>query len=1241
MGKNKEYELAIKIAGEVEKSFLNSTKLSKKELQNIAKTASITSNGIKHSFKDGLSDVSGILNGLENIGQKAFKAVAAAGTAVITTGIGIGTAVIGVGSAFEEQMSTVQAISGASGKELDALKEKAKEMGATTVFSAKQAGEAMEYMAMAGWKSGNMINGIEGIMNLAAASGEDLGAVSDIVTDALTAFRMTAEESGHFADVLARASASSNTNVGMMGETFKYVASTAGAMGYNVEDTAIAIGLMANSGIKASQAGTQLRAAFVNMANPTDKQAAMMDKLGISILKENGEMKSLMEVMVHLREKTKSMSEEQKRQNIQILTGMDATKMAKEAMSELSEEEVYQKTALGLGLEAIKEYDETQLNSALYKQYTKKELAKMTEEQKRNLVATYQGTKQLEGLTQAEQIQASATIFGKEAMSGWLAILNASEKDFSALTEEIYNCEGAAKEMADIRLDNFNGDVTLLKSGLEGLGNQIYDDISEPLRAAVQWITEMVSSLSQKLKNTNVISNVVESFKKNLPTAIRHLKSFKKSFTEFAKPFLSVGEWLVKHPDIIISTLSGIGAVIATYKVAKGVMKVADSFKNLAGILTNPFAVAILAVGAAIGGAAGIATYVKKANDKLKEQNLAKHFGNIALSIDELKEAAAHIVETDNLGKLQESLKALEDTQILKNAINEAVNDLNKSNWKIKIGMELSEEELTSYGDNIQKFIEESQNLLLQQQYSLDLSLDVLTKDDSAGNAIKTKFQEFYNSNQKELARLGKDLGKAYSDALSDGAIDVPDIKIITEIQAKMAKITDKLTSSKFEAKLEVLGMKYAAGELDAESFQNLQAEIMEQLEKVTSQFDESLELNIASAKVMLDEKKINQTEYEDMVAEFKKNHLEQVGEVQLKATNFQFDTIMQQYSEELENVLPEFQGSLTEFMQQIAENSDAELLWSDDYIMDMLNLGDLDKSTRAALGELFQNMAPSIESLQGMKDAYRELGGDVTGEFYQSISAGLQDISALGAITKDTNALWACISNSVKSDECYGAFQTMHKNGVLLPEEIINGMEERKDELKKSIERIHKFMASTAQAEFSNGFNINIPFNFKYKINGGETLKNAIPSVNAKNILETNVNTYHADGGIFDKEHIAWVAEEGPESIIPLNGSKNAVDLWYKTGQLIGMFEKPENKFAYSKNDTFERLFQNFSEKNYSNENNYENDSSSIVYNPVINFYGGAPSKTDLNKANQLSMSEFEKLMNKYRKNKSRLALS
>lgn len=237
--------------------------------------------------------------------------------------VGVGAAAVKTATDFEAGMSEVKAISGATASEFDALKDKAIEMGAKTKFSASDSADAFKYMAMAGWDASQMMDGIAGIMDLAAASGEDLATTSDIVTDALTAFGLQASDSAHFADVLAQASSKSNTNVGLMGETFKYVAPVAGALGYSIEDTAVAIGLMANSGIKGSQAGTALRSTITRLAKPVGEAEKAVNDLGISITNADGTMKPLSQTMVELRDKFAGLTEEQKAQYAAMLAGQE------------------------------------------------------------------------------------------------------------------------------------------------------------------------------------------------------------------------------------------------------------------------------------------------------------------------------------------------------------------------------------------------------------------------------------------------------------------------------------------------------------------------------------------------------------------------------------------------------------------------------------------------------------------------------------------------------------------------------------------------------------------------------------------------------------------------------------------------------------------------------------------------------------------------------------------------------
>ena len=340
---------------------------------------------------------------MDNVGQKLMVVTGAV--------VAMGAAAVKTTADFDAEMSTVQSISGATGDEFDALRDKALEMGSTTAFSASEAASAMEYMAMAGWKTEDMLDGIAGVMNAAAASGEDLAATSDILTDGLTAFGMAASDSAHFADVLVAAGNNANTSVAMMGETFKYAGAVCGTLGITVEDCAIATGLMGNAGIKASQAGTALRSGLSKLIDPTKEAASAMEQYGFSIATTEDGSVDFMGTMRNLR------------------------------------------AAMG----------------------------------------------DLDATTQA---QALSTIFGTEAMSGWAAIVSASDADFQSLTDAIYGCEGAAEAAAAVKLDNLSGQITILKSTIEGIAIQIGDILMPTIRNVVARIQEWAAAFAAADEDT-------------------------------------------------------------------------------------------------------------------------------------------------------------------------------------------------------------------------------------------------------------------------------------------------------------------------------------------------------------------------------------------------------------------------------------------------------------------------------------------------------------------------------------------------------------------------------------------------------------------------------------------------------------------------------------------------------------------------------------------------------------------
>ena len=532
-------------------------------------------------FIDGFTKPSKeVINSMRSMGNEAIKAgkqIQSAGKTITSVGstltkaitvpiAGVATAAVKTAADFEAAMSEVGAISGASAQDLATLTAKAKEMGATTSFSASESAEAMKYMAMAGWKTADMTAGIAGIMNLAAAAGEDLGTTSDIVTDGLTAFGMSAKESGRFADVMAATSTNANTNVTMLGESFKYCAATAGAMGYNIEDISVALGVMANAGIKGSTAGTTLKNVIANMAKPTDAQAAVMQKLGISLTDSSGNMKSFAEVMNNLRSS-------------------------------------------------------------------------------------------FNGLSETEKASYATTLAGKESMSGLLTIVNASAADFDKLTEAINGSSGSAEAMAAKMLDNLKGQLTLLKSAVEGIAITIGDKLLPYLKKFVSWVqkaADYINNLSDaqvdSIMKWAAIAAAIPPIIMVFGKVVTMVGTVQRTFGTITKTIANFGGiigTITSPAGIVIGVLAAIAVaavlIIKNWDQVKAFLQnVGNWFKNAfekAGFSVQGFKDKFTSIGNTVGNIAGkISSFVKNIAGIFKKE--------FAGSVGEGADAAGGAFET-------------------------------------------------------------------------------------------------------------------------------------------------------------------------------------------------------------------------------------------------------------------------------------------------------------------------------------------------------------------------------------------------------------------------------------------------------------------------------------------------------------------------------------------------------------------------------------------------------------------
>ena len=678
---------------------------------------------------------------------------------------------IDVGKSFETGMSEVQAISGASGKDLEKLSAKAKQMGATTKFSATESATALKYMAMAGWKTNQMVSGLSGVMNLAAASGEDLGIVSDIVTDSMTAFGLKAKDSGHFADVLAKASSSSNTNVAMMGETFKYVAPLAGSMKYSIEDTATAIGLMANAGIKGSQAGTELRSILTRLVKPPKDAAAALSALGISTTKADGSMKPMRQTMAELREK-------------------------------------------------------------------------------------------FSGLTDSQKSQYAAAIAGQEAMSGLLAIVNASDSDFNKLQKAIDNSSGAAKKQADIMNNNLQGALYDLGSAAEAVGIGIYEDIKTPLTKAVGVGTKQLRILSSKLKKggikkivpeeaINTVENlgtvakavgggglkvlgaaaklVGNNMEVALPVATSLLTVFKgyKAVTTVVTAFRTVSA-ATEGASTGVQIL-GTAIQLFTGKTISATTATA-SFKTVCTALGGPVGIGVVAVGALAAGVAAYALTQKKAVTEADRYyssctKLKKKQEEMAASIKSLHKenqknvdsARANGVQADQLyQRLTKLMNVEHKSSGTKAQIASVVKQLNELLPELNLEYDKEADKLNKSTSAIKKNIAALKEQAMAKAYQNGMESaakksaeaeiaykEALEDRAKAQEKVKATQKEFdkrksevgLGSGDKKLEKLGEDL-ITYKKALqeADGAVKKSS-KNLNDAHKELDTYTDKYTA--------------------------------------------------------------------------------------------------------------------------------------------------------------------------------------------------------------------------------------------------------------------------------------------------------------------------------------------------------------------------------------------------------------------------------------------------------------
>jgi TP901 family phage tail tape measure protein len=1108
----REYRLAIRIAGIIDRSFTTSLTAANSALRKNITTINSNFTTLDKGF-----------NKIMTVGKSCFTAIAtAAGVATLAIGA-VTAASIAVGTAFETAFAGVKKTVDATEEEYERLRQDILDMASELPSSAVEIAKTMEIAGQLGISNDALTDFTETMINLGVST--NLAA-----EDAATAL-------ARFSNIMTM------KNYGEDGiSNYERLGSTIVDLGNNFATTETEIVNIATA-----------LAAAGNLAKMSEA-----DIMGISAAMSS--------------------------------VGLTAEAGAS-AMSRLI---MQMQQAVAEGEDELAQYAETAGMSA-------KNFASLFRDDAASAVVKF-----IEGLNQAgedsygilEDLELS-TIRTRKA---FLSLAGADDLMIRAvdMANEAWEENTALAIEAGKRYETTASQLKIMGNAFKELGIIAYDDLRAPFIEVINTITDKVSGLTEYVGGPDGISKWLKNISTTVPTLQRNIKKYGGEIIDFFTPLLNIGKWFLKNPQVIISALAGIGTVLATYKIASTLVHIVNALMTLGSM--HPVTLTILGIAAALGIFVGALTAYKQHEMNLVNNSLAEHFGNITLSMKEIQAIAEYIVSSDSLGGVKEALEAFEDLGTISSTMENAIEEINKMNWKVSIGMELTPDEQESYKESIQEYVSAAQEYALQSQYAVSLNLAIGLDENSS---VVDKVNQFYADKYDELSALGTQLNQSVTDAFNDGLLDIKETKVIAEIQAQMAAIEEALATGEFDAQMSILGMEYAGGgSLTADSFQNLQAELATQVAAATEAYKESYAKNYAAIQASYAGEYLTDSEYQNAMTELQEEYLKNVSEVQMRAINFQIETIMNQYAAELDPAMQEYIQNIQKTIGDYTEYGEQDwisrpvLLWQT--MLDDISESTLDKTTKGAISKLLESMAPSMEQMEELIKQYEAVGGEIP----LAILEGFSSYNMLNALSnEDMESIANILGEQMANSEYYDSFYRDVMNKIVevnnyIPEEVASGIATAAHEsIRPAVEGMYAWSQETIDEYFSKGFNVQTGVNIQLNptLNGLRSWS-AIAGINNR-----------ANGGLATRPELTWFAENGPEMAIPIDGSRNAISLWEQTGRLLGM------------NSALDGLDLG------------GGSGPTIEYSPTLQFYGDAPSKDDLEDALRVSQDEFDSLMERY----------
>lgn len=853
---------------------------------------------------------------------------------------------IELGKNYTSVMSEVAAISGASSSDLAMMEDTARQYGATTVFSASEAAEALKYMSLAGWDAQQSTDALGGVLNLAAASSMGLGEASDMVTDYLSAFGMEANKSTYFADMLAYAQSNSNTTAAQLGEAYKNSAANMHAAGQDVETTTSLLEAMANQGRKGSEAGTTLGAMMRDITAKMDDGAIKIGETSIAVQDASGNFRDMTDILTEVGEAT-------------------------------------------------------------------------------------------EGMGSAQRAAALSSVFTDDSIKGVNMVLAEGMDKVAGYEEALRSATGASEDMAETMNDNLSGDMANMNSAYEEMQLQTFEAMEGPLREGAQWIT----------------SDIIPTLTSWVPDAFGTLASGISKVGNALSPLIKT---VLQNPKAIGSAFTSIGAGFAAMKTVNTGLTIAKNITE-AGGLTNalgklgtklfgsPWAAGAAAAVAAIT-AVGLA--VKKYNDIQIEDSLSTHFGSVELDDSQIEDFASRVISAQWLVNINEAIGHFENAEEFKQQAEEALATNDALEWKARVGIQLTEDEQSSYIQNIETFKENIEQALTEQTLAAKMTVNEFDIKMADGSSLGSQIEKWAEQDLGKMQSLSAGLTNLVQTALEDGIIDVDEQAAIDQLQGKINNIMEGWQEAEAQAQMDVLTQKYgklSGKDLTADTFTKVVEELGEQRETATAALETSEKKLYTTLNVLnkADENGVQRISDEELVS-----YKQQAGyavrndQASMLGNSLEFEknTLSDAYGEKLDSNYSAIQEQTGNFL-----NNANSYLANQDYtsLVDSMQSGFSSAMTgtsifsdkdQKALSKIYDSMKPDVESMAGLIDEYREKGQAVP----QDVMTAFNDAVQVGAAAGDADAAWQVFANQMIADPASEALvQAIQDGTVNVPDEL------------------------------------------------------------------------------------------------------------------------------------------------------------------------------------------------------------